>query len=31
MLTITSVLMLEFATKKSIFEIIGLFNWWPLT
>jgi hypothetical protein len=26
MLTITSVLMLEFATKKSIFEIIGLFT-----
>jgi hypothetical protein len=26
MLTIVSVLMLEFATKKSIFEIIGLFN-----
>jgi hypothetical protein len=26
MLTIISVLMAEFATKKSIFEIIGLFN-----
>jgi hypothetical protein len=26
MLTITSLLMAEFATKKSIFEIIGLFN-----
>jgi hypothetical protein len=31
MLTIISVLMAEFATKKSIFEIIGLFNWWPST
>lgn len=26
MLTIVSVLMTEFATKKSIFQIIGLFN-----
>ena len=26
MLTITSVLMAEFATKESIFQIIGLFN-----
>jgi hypothetical protein len=26
MLTIISVLMAEFATKKSIFEIIGIFN-----
>jgi hypothetical protein len=29
MLTILSVLMAEFATKKSIFEIVGIFNWWP--
>ena len=27
MLTIVSVLMAEFATKKSIFQIIGIFNW----
>jgi hypothetical protein len=26
MLTITSVLMAEFATKESIFQLIGLFN-----
>jgi hypothetical protein len=26
MLTILSVLMAEFATKKSIFEIVGIFN-----
>ena len=26
MLTILSVLMTEFATKKSIFEIVGIFN-----
>lgn len=26
MITIVSVLMAEFATKKSIFQIIGLFN-----
>jgi len=26
MLTIISVLMAEFATKKSIFEIVGIFN-----
>jgi len=26
MLTILSVLMVEFATKKSIFEIVGIFN-----
>jgi hypothetical protein len=26
MLTITSVLMVEFATKESIFQLIGLFN-----
>ena len=31
MLTIVSVLMIEFATKKSIFEIIGIFNWCPST
>jgi hypothetical protein len=26
MITITTVLMLEFATKESIFSLIGLFN-----